>query len=363
MNHNAIKLMLCLFVAIPTISAQDFVKTGSHKLPLPQNCGFFYDGVQVLDWESHEAVALLYRETRTICIYDLIKKNLLKCLQYDAEGPNGVGYEVAGFWIESPEEIYLYSYWEFSIFKVNSSGEVKAKWKLPVDAINIPIIELGTSTPLLKLGDEIVMSGSIFSLEGKPVKAPFVNLNVNNGSIRCSGVTPENMLENYYGQGSILHYAYAEDKNYFIVEFGASNSVYLMRGATTFERLAKSKYIDQILPLCTIPCRKKITTEMSIRQYAAGGYLGVRYDCYNQCYYRFVALPGEVSAIERGEMLHQSVILLDLNLNVKGEYELPYGSITELAFVTKEGLMIPNITSYQNENDNYLYFDVYNFSK
>ena len=357
-----IRLSFFLMTASPIVYAQKLSKSSTVKLRLPEHCGFFYDGVQVLDWNRKVTVALLYREIRMICLFNLENGEIVQCLKYDAEGPDGVGYEISGFWVESPDEIYLYSYWEFTLFKVNANGKVLNKWKLPIEKTNLPIIELGTSTPLLKFDNDLIMSGSVFSIAGDPVKNPIVHLDITTGNIRCTGLVPLDMQKNYYSLGSILHYDYAEDKNYFIVDFGASDSVYLMRGNLFYANLAESKYIDHIPSLCPIPCNKTITKEMTLRQSAVGGYLGVRYDEYNQCYYRFVAGPKEIEAIKGGDLMRkQSVLVLDLNLRTKQEIDLPYGSIAELAFVTKFGLMVPNITPYQYESDDYLYFDVYNF--
>lgn len=358
-------LLVCFTSILSGIYCQQLKITGEFQIGLPENCGFRFDASQLYqDDESDKTyLCLLYRDTRTINCYNFQTRELEKTITFLAEGPNGIGYEAAAFYIDSFENIFLYSYWEHSIFITNEKGGIKDRIQLPNESEDLPMFEPGNLSPLFKIGDELFLTGRLTSYTGKPVRQPILALNTKTKKIISIGISPFNLGSGNFDMKDFGHFDYAADKGYFIFDVGMSDSVYLVRKGAIYGKPAKSSYLEPILPICSNDTKRVLSKAERIKYQAGNTYLGVKYDPYRQVYYRFAVKPDQAEAAYRGEFFEQVAMVLDLNLNIIDEIELPKGSVADMCFVGPKGLYIANHERYQNESDNYLYFDVYSFSE
>ena len=358
-------LLVYLVLSLSGIYCQQLKIKGKFQIRLPANCGFRFDASQLFyDDKSNETyLCLLYRDTRTINCYNFETGELKKTITFMAEGPNGIGYEAAAFYIDNFENIFLYSYWEHSIFLTNEKGEIRDRIQLPNESGDLPMVEPGNLSPLIKVGDELFLTGRLTSYTGKPVRQPILALNAKTKKITSIGISPFNLGSGNFDMKDFGHFDYAPDKGYFIFDVGMSDSVYLVRKGAIYGKPAKSSYLKPILPIGSYDAKRVLSKAERIKYQAGNTYLGVKYDPHRQVYYRFAVKPDQTEAAYRGEFFEQVVMILDLNLNIIDEIELPKESVADMCFVGPKGLYIANHERYQNENDNYLYFDVYNFSK
>ncbi len=337
-------------------------KAGSYSIPLDVNTGFIADCIQVFSDGGKEYLALGYRLERKINIYDSQGRKLLKTIHFEMEGPNGVGTEIPAFYMENLETVFIYSYWQRTIYISDLEGNILDKIKIP-DNQNYPIIEPGSMCPIVKLKGHLYLSGRIGSPGISTRIHPFVAIELASKKARLLGKCPEATQSwNFYHKNA-AKYDFIFQKNLFVISFDMSDSLYLTDFSSTNKRyLAKSKYIKSIPPLSKN--KNHVPSKEERFQYAASdSYYGVKYDPFQKCYYRFVVRGRSMSEVYSYKIPETTVIVLDENFKSLGEYILPKFSFIEMCFITKNGLHIANQQIYNELNEDELSFDVYKVNR
>lgn len=336
---------------------------GSYSLPLDLGTGFVADCIQHFDVGGTTYLALSYRTSRKINIYNYNSRKLEKSIQFKKEGPDGVGSDIAAFYIDDFDNIYIYSYWERTIYLTNSMTKVKDKYNIPND-VNLPIIEPHIMCPMLKVKDMIYMSGVFNGTE--KAERPLLEINFKNKKTKALGYPPYATNKWNFYRKNWPKFDYVSGKDFFVIGYDMLDSLYLLRNNITNRFYAKSKFLDG----ATIPLSKKskisdgLKSKDELNEYLiSDSYWGIKYDPFRRCYYRF-GIRGrtlkEAYAFERAKAI---VMVLDENLKYVGEMELPQDLYIDMVFVTEKGLFIANNRLYDQINENNLIFYIYNLTQ
>jgi uncharacterized protein DUF4221 len=338
------------------------IKNGTFSIPLDFATGFTSDCIQVFDINGVKYLAFGYRKDRKINIYDYTKRKLIKVIKYKLEGPDGVGSDIPAFFIENFDSIYIYSYWEKTIYLTSAEGEIKDKFKIP-DSEKYPIIEPGTMCPLIKAGNFLYLSGILIGASHSTiVDKPLLEIDFEKHKIRTVGFSPYiTKMWNYYRKNG-AKYDYVTGKNFFVIGYDMSDSLYLVHGDISHRFLSKSMYLKDIQPLS----KDKEYASSKDEKYAflvSDSYWGVKYDPFQKLYYRFAIKGRSMKEVYAFKLAEMTVIVMDENLKKLGEIELPYNSYIDMSFVTEEGLHIANKKIYDEVNEDVLTFDVYKINR
>lgn len=101
------------------------------SFPLPEDVGLLNPSFQLID---EEKFALLDYQTYQVLIFSIIGNELENSIQLETEGPNGVGKNIAGLFIESPNEIFLTTA-DNQLLKFNRLGQLVNKVALNTESL------------------------------------------------------------------------------------------------------------------------------------------------------------------------------------------------------------------------------------
>jgi hypothetical protein len=140
-----------------------------------------------------------------------------------------------------------------------------------------------------------------------------------------------------------------------------SDSLYLLRDKISNKFYAKSKFLDgATMPLSRNSERYQTLTKDEVNEYlVSDSYWGVKYDPYKKCYYRFGVRARTLKEAYAFKRATAVIIVLDENLKMISEMELPKELYVDMIFVTERGLHIANHRLYDQVDENNLTFDIY----
>lgn len=365
-NSLKVKFLVCLsllIINLNIISGQSnapLKKIDSYSIPLDLNYGFVADAIQYFTLKEVTYLALSYRNSRTINVYNFTSKKLDRTIELDKEGSNGIGSEIASFYIEDFDNIYVYSYWERTIFLVTSKSKIKDKYKIP-DGTNFPIIEPHVMCPMLKVKNFLYLTG-VFVNSASKTENPLLKIDFKNKTTKSLGTPPFVTRKWNFYRKNWPKFDYVAGKDFFVIGYDMLDSIYLLNGDISNRFYAKSKFLDN----ATLPLSRKNDSGSStnskdeLNAYLVGdSYWGIKYDPFRKCYYRF-GVRGrtlkEAYALARAKAI---IMVLDENLKIIGEMELPQELYIDMVFVTEKGLFIANKRLYEQVDENKLTFDIY----
>jgi hypothetical protein len=186
-------------------------KDGTYSIPLDIGSGFVADGIQFFELKGVKFLALGYRLSRKINIYSYSSRKLEKEIQFKMEGADGVGAEIPAFYIEDFDNIYVYSYWERTIFLLNEKGQVKDKFAIP-EKLNHLIVEPNVMCPMIKVGDMLYMSGVATSTDLS--EKSLLEVDFKSKKATTIGVVPYALKEWNFHRKNWLKFDYVNDKNF-----------------------------------------------------------------------------------------------------------------------------------------------------
>ncbi len=338
-------------------------KTGIYSIPLDPSIGF--DAHTQLVWNEKlkkHFLALGYKNSRQINIYDLENATLYKEMTFEAEGPNGVGTEMRGFvFTPGMDSVYLFSVWDRVIALAGPEGKVLRRYKLPPEDYNYPLSLLPETTCPITLNNNYLYITGLLRRYTREVK-PIMQLNTISGETKLIGYTPEKVFSGNFSHLNGVKYDYLPETDCFILSFDISDSLFIFdnKNKTVTSKYADSKNIAEIKPIS-----KNMNFEPSQEEkyaYLVGdSYWGIKYDPFRNLYYRFAVTGRTLDELYRGVYPLVVVMVLDEQFEVIHEVVLPEKSQVRVSFVGPKGLYIGNKAYYDDVSDDNLMFDIYSF--
>jgi hypothetical protein len=328
------------------------------------------DYMQLLEINDTLRFTMYNKAKHNILIYDIQSEHAVNSIQLYKEGPNATGNNIQGYYIQSPDSIYLYDYWGYILLLVNHRGEITNRINLSEKLLSRdenclipPYPYPRTIIPIRMVNDQIILQGMNGNTGDckQPVCTVTALYNLSDGTIRYANAYPEiygdpKKISDSWGVFSYRAVPYdLNNRDEMVLSFPADDHI-----AVSHLNSDKTEYYfagysgeDKIKPVTDR------STKADILHYLEQTlYIGIFFDKYRNLYYRIVAKPLYDYDINdrKTQMKELSVIILDKNFNKVGEYDIKEKARMWYvnSFVLPEGLHI-NIAS---EDDDYLKFIV-----
>ncbi|MEN0050674.1 MAG: DUF4221 family protein, partial [Bacteroidota bacterium] len=324
---------------------------GDYSLPLDNQTGFEADFMQLFTDNEDTYLSLGYRYSRKINIYDFKAAKLVKSITFEREGPNGIGGEMGGYYIESFNEIYVYSYWERRLNVFNESLEIIDKTTLS-RSTTMPIVECSFLSSIVKKDTNLYFTGTLENHFLHDNHRPVVKLSTNSKSFELVGRSPAKTYEGNFLFKHRCRILHNQDDNIFALNFDVSDSIFL----TDFDdkyvsKLAKADKIDSVKPFSSEKGKLSFSQNDGYSYMGKGAYVGLLYDKYRKLYYRIAYYSRSLDEIYKIILPSYVLVVLDKDLNKIGEINIPDKFFPEMSFVGEAGLYVFNKKRYDEVSD------------
>ena len=311
----------------------------------------------------------------SIVLYDYATGENMRKIKFEREGANGIN-SVTSYLIINEDSIYLYDRTTHLLSLANDRSIVKDKKRINIvrclkgDSIFAPS-ELfpRTNSPILKIGDELLLSGTLFyEFEGendsnRPVMA-FYNLQKN--TIRYSDSYPSMYHSGNWGGSFTYRFPYytLSPNNELVISFAADHNirVHHVDSLQYHEFYAGTKEDIVIVPVEKSLDFEHFSPEADRDHYVHSlNYGCIHYDSYREVYYRLAGHPDSSIDPKEGVLRKpMSVTILDKNFQIVGETMLPQELyLLNQCFVGPDGFHI----QVESEDDDIMRFKTFELLK
>ncbi|WP_291530360.1 DUF4221 family protein [Bacteroides sp. UBA939] len=289
--------------------------------------------------------------SKEILFYDISSMDLVKKVEFDAEGNNGVG-SVYGFQIKDFNNIYIASPMLPIIYVADTTGRVKSKieYEEADDGTMLApaLVHTITYSPMYFIGDSLYIPQTrSYQLKGNSPYGVMIDLKTNHKTVtplKFQCVVKDEEIPRSTGGGKV---SVCYNGGSFIYSSEVSDSIYeLSRDFSDVKSfLAKSRYLKS--PKVEV-LSSDVDVEMLLkRKCELPAYGNLIYDKYRNVYYRFVFPEVELDK-ERSylDIYHNgrkqfSIMVLDKDFQVVGETLFPeYSYNANIFFIREDGLYI-----------------------
>jgi hypothetical protein len=350
--------------------------SSSIKISLDSITSFYFLYADYYNWEEKSKKFVAYQDfiksttVNYLNIYDLNQKKHIQKIELDYEGPNGIG-SPAGFLLKTMDSIYVPSPYKYSIYLINSKGEVLGNYKL-----STKFVKNVSSLMYLRNFNKMFMNENKLFVPGSPdfdgndgnysVKGHMNVFNLeNDSSYSLIGYSHKYKSNEYWSPQQLLSsIAFNSVDKRIIVNYPVDPFLYIYdtKGKLIDSVLVKSKIIEEDIKASKIPLEG---FEEGLRfSYSSDEYFGVIYDPVNQLYYRFIKGKFSDESIEqmlqqkRGQPGKRSIIVLNNDLTFKKELLInPDKYIIDDAFIGPDGLYLLKKTELEDVKE-YVHFNI-----
>lgn len=315
-------------------------------------------------------------ETNEILFYEKKTRQLVRKIQFEEEGPNGVGRFI-GFYPLSINEFILTHPGICELAIVDNKARVKRRIRYDQNEDGNRLIPCVSATG--SIGPIVVIKNNLFLrqminpfwgenvLENSPVSIMIdtITNEVTTLPLRFPPInTASNIVKRLSPPSDFSAYR-CFDGQQFIYSFSFDEYLYVasISHDSITKVKAKSKYIDELKPVNPRISDAKLGLK---RMAEVAMYRNILHDPYREVYYRFVYLENELDMNENFTDLLQyghslfSILILDKDFNIIGETLFPEFTYNPtLAFVDEDGFYISD-SHYKNPDYNE---DVLSFQK
>lgn len=292
---------------------------------------------------------------KEILFYDLDTQQLIKKVEYETEGANGVE-SIYSFGIKDFDHIYIASTMSTVLYVTDTTAQVRSKVSYEETKDGLPLVPTFvhniTYSPMYFFGDSLYIAqtgnprlgGDYLNKSPLGVMIDTVTHQITSTPLNINSSVDINDLSHATG-GSKFSTCY--DGKCFVYSNESLDSVYKL--SCDFTKVtkypAKSRYVRHP-KIEILPSDADVETTLK-RKCELPAYGNLVYDKYRDVYYRFVFPEVELGS-ERSylDIYHNgrkqfSIMILDKDMNVLGETLFPeYTYNAYLFFVRKDGLYL-----------------------
>jgi len=375
--HNTVKIknefkgQLEATFALELVDQKKFV-LDDNTAPQPIYSQFYYGR------DGRKYFTFFNDYNNSIYLYDYDSMTFKQKITWEKEGPNGIAH-LTGYHLKSLDTIYLYDQSKISIKLGNSKGKILKSISLcggdikDLGWFNIyPQYYPQTVTPFIETKDEILLTGFFFGSIPESIISNFkltsrfdFDLNKLHFSF---GYPPFLYGSNYNWEGELFTMVYTDlnpESDKLVISFPVSHSLYLadLNTGNYNEVYGGSNFAKSICSIGKDP--KKTSKEEFLYHFMNQDvYAGIKYDKYNNVYYRFLLKSMSVTKDQlnwKKKLI--AVIILDENFKYMGETVIGNGEDWhwQNSFVSKEGLNIEYVE--KNYDEVFLTFKIFSIKQ
>ncbi|MDD2952432.1 MAG: DUF4221 family protein [Parabacteroides sp.] len=335
------------------------------SFPIPDNTALPYDGIKTFNVDGKEYLAFDGSDHRSLYIYDIQSKNLVKHILYEAEGDEGIK-GISEFYIEDFDHIYLSSYYPV-IFRTDTAGHILQKINY-AHTTDTPSIELRSTSSIMGsivvLGQQIYIPTNINPAFGNEliekskvgVVIDTVSHSVEQLPLGFPPLITYQDIGTGTGSGYGCYYNRCFDGNSFVYGFLYNDLMYKtsIDHKKVIRKKVKSHYapnidVFHIKETSSFNEHLKIEAETSI-------YGDCVYDPYHKVYYRFAYPSSELEKndsyveILRNGRKQPSIMILNEDLEILGETLLPEFTYASRAYFVREDGLYLSVSHFKRED-------------
>ena len=285
-----------------------------------------------------------------IQLFDVNSGKIVKNLQFEREGPNGVS-DIFGFQVQSLDSIYLFSLGSRVIFLTDTTAQIiqQTKFELPESVYNLFMSRSYYNSPP-RISDGKLYGKTRFDVDIKTItqekldQLPLLaGIDLKDGSVESlSYHFPSDYLNSGQKQ---LEASIVQTGEKTVVSFLGDHRLYVSKNLN--EPLqpieGQSQFLDQ-----TLPSFSKDASSMEFAKYgmASSRYGSLIYDPFRDLYYRFAFPTLDLNEMEELRNLMSEpgpfvLMVFDADLKFLTERKFEAGSyFQDNFFVTKDGLYL-----------------------
>ena len=337
------------------------IKRNKIVLPLNKNSSAFTFNINVYENQNKSYLCIEQTYRGFIDVYDLKTKKFVKNILYPL---TLLRNQPIGFFVNNFDSVYVLLTRLNKLVLLNSQNQIIDTSIYLGLKDNVYPFVLGQ--PIIKIDNDLLLCAHFNPDAETPEKSSFIVYNMKNNTKRTGYARTEKYNHGWWGISgavSTSSLTYNKDTKEIVLCFPVDNYIYVYDSQGNSRKYyAGSKYIRNITPF-----RKKkkdilkYNREIENHYAATGTYSGITWDKYRKVYYRFVIKPikGEEDYTAPRK---RSVIILDKDFNLLGEWDVPAENDLFKSFIIEEGFCIFNKNKYKQCKDS-LYFDVYNLNE
>jgi hypothetical protein len=335
--------------------------------PLDTETGFFHVSTHYTEFNEKKIFSLFNSNQRRIYVYDYDNNSLIKTINYEKEGPNGIGNSYSmGHYIKNLDTAYLYGSFGYKLLMTNHNGEVLKSYKLLGEEkpsnIGFPMVD-GTR-PMYQVRNKMYLSNYSTDLqEDHTLLKSITVIDLNKSTIDHQFGRPE--IYNIGNWGQYPKYSFYQVFNpineKFIYGFGVEPYLY----ETDLEgnvqsHFVGSEYFSEITPFSKNKDEEVDDDNKLIEyDYTTPSYGHLHFDKKSKLFFRVVYQPTTLDKLREGnDALPFSIIIFDETFKKLGEtyFENKDGEYMPLmTFVNENGFHIANQSLY-GKNESLLSF-------
>ena len=357
---------------------QDFswqlVKTDEISINLDNTQGFFKSGISQFEASGKHFLSYFNQQTGVVYTYDLRDRSNIEKIQLEREGPNGIGTNLSQILHHriSADSILLINDWEKKFILVNNKGQVLRKYNLMTSNVfeeEGPILLTITNDnrPYV-INNTVYINCEYNPDQNYTNKGVLLALDLENGKFTTSITPPKSYSEQCWGLAyslNIFHIPVDTKtglKRYY--SFGIDPNIYVYdEDQIILSKTANSVYIDNLEPYSyNVKDYKDMDSWNKRKSHSLLNpkYYKLLFLKESKIFLREVFLNRSADELAQGiSGLKKSMMILDQNLNLLGEYEFPKGRYFTSNYILMEnGIYIANYEKY-NYDENTLTFDFY----
>lgn len=320
--------------------------------------------IQVIDDGDSLRLMYLNMPGRSLCFFDFSDYEEKEQIHLEPQGPDAVDLPNAGgVFYNSPDSIFIYDYWAKSFSVVNFDGKISQKISID-DFSNLagctPQLRATSLSPLTVVGDKIILGGhpvyGVADISNPGTVQTMTLVDTARKTLTSFAEYPGEYKSVSSDNWNPFLYLVPDfcvvDENKVIVSFPASDSIRVY-DLTTLEYNTYFAGSDKSFKI-----KEAKSSTSSDHLYGGYAYKGIKYDRWNDVYYRVLirpALPEIKIADYKGMNVPRpiSIIVLDSDFNkiAENDFDDYHGSFIHM-FVSPRGL---SIHSYSDDDD-YLTF-------
>lgn len=313
--------------------SMDLVSRDILEFPLDSNLRFTTYSVGVSPIQGREYLSFLDADLITLVIYDYKDTNKSRKVQFEYEGPNGVGnLATSAHYLHSFDSIYLFHHWSGVLFHMTDSGKIINRYTLTSydDPANLPMPFPSTTAPMSYAKGKLLIPCTITLYQNDYRDYPSsLSVDLVTKKVTYLSVFPELYNRAYWGTKFKYEpaMAYNPNSDELVLSYPVDpflQNVNLHTGEVS-QHFVGSEHFEAIPPFKKDPShylkRVKGTRDLEEDDYSmsTSDYRGIYYDQHNSLYYRVALIRPTLERLSVSRVPDFSIIILNERFEKLGE--------------------------------------------
>ena len=338
-----------------------------HSLELDSVTSSFTYDIQSVRYEGKNCIAIINQLVNRIQIYDFESGLMIKNIDYDLEGDNGVGQAPRAFYIQNKDSIYIYEMWSSVVSLLNQNSKVISRFDLAPNGKNTGYSSPkgSTQSPLKIIDGKIYMAGIILPWENFELNEnQFIQVDLKSRNLNYIVKRPEKYNMHNWGNKLMfyMNYTYNPNSKEFIFGFNNDENIVVtdLNGNNRRTFPTNSKYFDKIDPYDDEFSYNWNQQKLEEYHYLTPRFWGIMYDKYRKVTYRVALRPNSKEDYQIGvRSMQLSIIILNSEYQKIGEFDFDNDKYDpSMTFVSEEGLHFLNLYEFR-DNEDKMVFDIF----